>query len=180
MWFESTRGSRHEGGLRLVFMEQTWSRCPGAQWEPTVLEGLWLRARDALHLGLPCPGSDPEPPAAALIPPLVQREKRNLAQQFPPARSRFRGTQSAFPPITSGTTKLPSFRAASRLASDDPAVFDLLHSSRLLHVFAIYPFEPQTSCLSEISSCSKGLRAVYPSISYQLWNAFQGQVFLKR
>ncbi len=36
--------SRQEGGLPLVFMEDTWSRCPAAQWVPAMLEGLWRRA----------------------------------------------------------------------------------------------------------------------------------------
>ena len=44
---EIGKASRQEGGLPLVFMEETWSRCPGAQWVSAVLEGIWLRATDA-------------------------------------------------------------------------------------------------------------------------------------
>jgi hypothetical protein len=36
--------SRQKGGLPLVFMEDTWSQCPAAQWVPAMLEGLWRRA----------------------------------------------------------------------------------------------------------------------------------------
>jgi len=40
---EIGKASRQEGGLPLVFMEETWSRCPGAQWVSATLEGLWRR-----------------------------------------------------------------------------------------------------------------------------------------
>jgi hypothetical protein len=36
--------SSQEGGSQLVFMDETWSRCPAAQWVPAMLEGLWRRA----------------------------------------------------------------------------------------------------------------------------------------
>ncbi len=41
---EIGKASQQEGGLPLVFMDETWSRCPGAQWVPAMLEGLWRRA----------------------------------------------------------------------------------------------------------------------------------------
>jgi hypothetical protein len=36
--------SRQDGGRSLVFMEESWSRCPAAQWVPAMLEGVWRRA----------------------------------------------------------------------------------------------------------------------------------------
>jgi len=33
-----------KGAGALVFMRDSWSRCPGEQWVPAMLEGLWLRA----------------------------------------------------------------------------------------------------------------------------------------
>jgi len=44
---EIGKASGQEGCLPLVFMEETWSRCPGAQWVPAMLEGLWRRATNA-------------------------------------------------------------------------------------------------------------------------------------
>ena len=41
---ETGDASRQDGGSPLVFMEETWSRCPGSQWVPAMLEGLWRRA----------------------------------------------------------------------------------------------------------------------------------------
>ncbi len=35
--------SRQEDGRSLVFMEDTWSRCPAALWVPAMLEGVWRR-----------------------------------------------------------------------------------------------------------------------------------------
>jgi hypothetical protein len=42
--FEIGEASLHEGGRPLVFMDETWSRCPAAQWVPAMLEGVWRRA----------------------------------------------------------------------------------------------------------------------------------------
>lgn len=42
--FEIGKASQCEGGGRLVFMDETWSRCPAADWVPAMMEGLWLRA----------------------------------------------------------------------------------------------------------------------------------------
>lgn len=41
---EVGEASRREGGSSLVFMDDTWSRCPAARWVPAMLEGLWRRA----------------------------------------------------------------------------------------------------------------------------------------
>jgi hypothetical protein len=42
--FEIGEASLREGGRPLVFMDETWSRCPAAQWVPAMLEGVWRRA----------------------------------------------------------------------------------------------------------------------------------------
>jgi len=36
--------SESENGRRLVFLEDSWSRCPAADWVPAMLEGVWRRA----------------------------------------------------------------------------------------------------------------------------------------
>jgi hypothetical protein len=36
--------SQLSGGRPLVFMEESWSRCPAAAWVPAMLEGVWRRA----------------------------------------------------------------------------------------------------------------------------------------
>ncbi|MEI9979747.1 MAG: hypothetical protein WDN23_12275 [Edaphobacter sp.] len=36
--------SRMEDGHTLVFMEESWSRCPASLWVPALLEGVWKRA----------------------------------------------------------------------------------------------------------------------------------------
>jgi hypothetical protein len=36
--------SKTENGRRLVFLEDSWSRCPAAEWVPSMLEGVWRRA----------------------------------------------------------------------------------------------------------------------------------------
>jgi hypothetical protein len=41
---ETGQASQREEGRSLVFMDDTWSRCPAADWVPAMLEGLWLRA----------------------------------------------------------------------------------------------------------------------------------------
>ena len=40
--------SRMEGGRSLVFLDESWSRCPAAQWVPAMLEGVWRRASNAI------------------------------------------------------------------------------------------------------------------------------------
>jgi hypothetical protein len=42
--FEVGKASQREGGRSLVFMEDTWSQCPAAEWVPALLEGVWIRA----------------------------------------------------------------------------------------------------------------------------------------
>jgi hypothetical protein len=42
--FEIGKASQQEGGRPLVFMNDTWSQCPAAQWVPAMLEGVWRRA----------------------------------------------------------------------------------------------------------------------------------------
>jgi hypothetical protein len=42
--FEIGKASRREGGRPLVFMDDTWSQCPAAEWVPAMMEGVWLRA----------------------------------------------------------------------------------------------------------------------------------------
>jgi hypothetical protein len=42
--FEIGEASRREGGRSLVFMDETWSQCPAAQWVLAMLEGVWRRA----------------------------------------------------------------------------------------------------------------------------------------
>jgi len=44
--FEIGKASQREGGRPLVFMEDTWSQCPAAEWVPAMLEGVWIRATD--------------------------------------------------------------------------------------------------------------------------------------
>jgi len=38
------KASKSEGGRSLVFMDDSWSGCPAAQWVPAMLEGVWKRA----------------------------------------------------------------------------------------------------------------------------------------
>jgi len=33
-----------EGGRSLIFMDETWSRCPASSWIPALLEGVWRRS----------------------------------------------------------------------------------------------------------------------------------------
>jgi hypothetical protein len=44
---EIGKASQQEGGFPLIFMDETWSRCPGAQWVSAMLEGLWRRSTDS-------------------------------------------------------------------------------------------------------------------------------------
>jgi hypothetical protein len=41
---EIGKASQRGGGQPLVFMDDTWSQCPAAEWVPAMLEGVWLRA----------------------------------------------------------------------------------------------------------------------------------------
>jgi len=38
------KASKSDGGRSLIFMDDSWSGCPGAQWVPAMLEGVWKRA----------------------------------------------------------------------------------------------------------------------------------------
>jgi hypothetical protein len=38
------KASRREGARSLVFLDNTWSRCPAAEWVPAMLAGVWKRA----------------------------------------------------------------------------------------------------------------------------------------
>jgi len=38
---------QHSDGRPLVFMEDSWSRCPASLWVPAMLQGVWSRARIA-------------------------------------------------------------------------------------------------------------------------------------
>jgi hypothetical protein len=42
--FNIGEASRMQEGHSLVFMEESWSRCPASQWVPALLEGVWKRA----------------------------------------------------------------------------------------------------------------------------------------
>ena len=42
--FNMGEASRMPDGHTLVFMEETWSRCPASLWVPALLEGIWRRA----------------------------------------------------------------------------------------------------------------------------------------
>lgn len=39
--------SRQPDGRSLIFMEDSWSRCPAAGWVPAMLQGIWNRRRRA-------------------------------------------------------------------------------------------------------------------------------------
>jgi len=43
--------SRHFGDRRIAFLEDSWSRCPAAEWVPAMFEGVWKRARSAGDAG---------------------------------------------------------------------------------------------------------------------------------
>jgi hypothetical protein len=38
------KASKSAGGRSLIFMDDSWSGCPAAQWLPAMLEGVWKRA----------------------------------------------------------------------------------------------------------------------------------------
>jgi hypothetical protein len=42
--FNIGEASRMQDGRALVFMEESWSRCPASLWVPALLEGVWKRA----------------------------------------------------------------------------------------------------------------------------------------
>jgi hypothetical protein len=41
--------ARAAAGRRLVFLEDSWSRCPAADWVPAMFEGLWRRTSSMRH-----------------------------------------------------------------------------------------------------------------------------------
>ena len=45
---EIGKASQCAEGRRLVFMDQTWSRCPAADWVPAMMQGLWVRATSGI------------------------------------------------------------------------------------------------------------------------------------
>jgi hypothetical protein len=44
-------GSASKGGANrdLIFLSQSWSRCPAEKWVPALLEGVWTRVSATLH-----------------------------------------------------------------------------------------------------------------------------------
>jgi len=42
--FAIGKASKADGGRSLIFMDDSWSGCPAAQWVPAMLEGVWKRA----------------------------------------------------------------------------------------------------------------------------------------
>jgi hypothetical protein len=42
----ASKGAAHRD---LVFLSQSWSRCPAERWVPALLEGVWTRVSAALH-----------------------------------------------------------------------------------------------------------------------------------
>jgi hypothetical protein len=44
-------GSASKGAANrdLVFLSQSWSRCPAEKWVPALLEGVWTRVSAPLH-----------------------------------------------------------------------------------------------------------------------------------
>jgi hypothetical protein len=44
-----TGASRGAANRDLVFLSQSWSRCPAENWVPALLEGVWTRATATLH-----------------------------------------------------------------------------------------------------------------------------------
>ena len=42
--FSIGEASQHAEGRSLVFMDETWSRCPANLWVPAMLQGIWRRA----------------------------------------------------------------------------------------------------------------------------------------
>jgi hypothetical protein len=41
--------SKGAGNRDLVFLSQSWSRCPAEKWVPALLEGVWTRVLGTLH-----------------------------------------------------------------------------------------------------------------------------------
>jgi hypothetical protein len=46
---ELQSGSEGAANRDLVFLSQSWSRCPAEKWVPALLEGVWTRVLGALH-----------------------------------------------------------------------------------------------------------------------------------
>jgi hypothetical protein len=45
---EIGQASKLPGGSSLVFMNDSWSGCPAANWTPAMLEGVWMRATESV------------------------------------------------------------------------------------------------------------------------------------
>jgi hypothetical protein len=48
---ELSEASKQANTRDLVFLDQSWSRCPADQWVPALFEGVWRRAVAPSHLG---------------------------------------------------------------------------------------------------------------------------------
>jgi hypothetical protein len=48
---ELSEANKQENTRDLVFLDQSWSRCPADQWVPALFEGVWRRAVAPSHLG---------------------------------------------------------------------------------------------------------------------------------
>ena len=47
--FSIGEAARRAEGRSLVFMEDSWSRCPASAWVPAMLQGVWIRACNRPH-----------------------------------------------------------------------------------------------------------------------------------
>jgi hypothetical protein len=55
----------NSGDKDIVFLRETWSRCPAEQWVPALLEGIWQRACGLPHKG----GSNGDSTGCPFVPP---------------------------------------------------------------------------------------------------------------
>ena len=46
---ELGRANKGAANRDLVFLSQSWSRCPAEKWVPALLEGVWTRVSARLH-----------------------------------------------------------------------------------------------------------------------------------
>ncbi|AHZ78057.1 hypothetical protein DW66_3550 [Pseudomonas putida] len=52
---ELEKARQASGDESMVFLGDSWSRCPAEQWVPALLEGVWRRAtKDADHGHVTC------------------------------------------------------------------------------------------------------------------------------
>ncbi len=58
--------SQVDGGRGLIFMEESWSRCPAAKWIPAMLEGVWRQALRQEASGLEVPNGEGRPWSQAI------------------------------------------------------------------------------------------------------------------